>query len=100
MKIQVFGAGCVTCSALYENVCDAVNNLDLHLEVEYYTDLADLISLGTMGSPVLVIDGHIKSVGRVPSRKEIEALLQGAQRADTSRKETDPSGGCSCGGSC
>ena len=76
MKIQVLGSGCPTCKTLYNNVQGVVKTLGLDTEVEYSTDISEIVKLGAMSSPVLAIDGKIKAMGRVPSNKEIEEIIK------------------------
>jgi len=78
MKIQVLGSGCPTCKKLYKNVQEVVNDMGLKTDVEYSTDIAEIVKLGAMSSPVFTIDGQIKTVGRVPSNKEIEEIIKGS----------------------
>lgn len=76
MKIQVLGSGCTTCKTLYKNVQGVVKTLGLDTEVEYSTDISEIVKLGAISSPVLAIDGQIKAAGRVPSNKEIEEIIK------------------------
>ena len=39
------------------------------------TDLKAIIDMGVMLTPALVIDGQLKSVGKVPSVEEIRKML-------------------------
>ena len=98
MKIQVLGSGCSTCKTLYSNVQAVVKNLGINNEVEYSTDIAEIVKLGAMSSPVFAIDGKIMAAGRVPSNKEIEEMICKDQKNE--KPNDDSSGGCSCGGKC
>jgi len=76
MKIQVLGSGCATCKSLYKGVEETVKKLNLNIEVEYSTDIAEIVKLGAMSSPVLAIDGKIITSGKVPSNDDIEKMIK------------------------
>lgn len=74
--IKVLGSGCKNCHALYENTRQAVKNLGIHTEVEYITDMQQIMLYGVMRMPALVIDDQVVSMGRVLQTDEVEKLLQ------------------------
>ncbi len=74
--IQVFGSGCPSCKKLFEQTVQAVEESQLHTEVEYVTDLEKLAELGVMSLPALVIDGKVVVFGKVPSVDELKQLLK------------------------
>lgn len=74
--IKVLGSGCKNCHALYENTRQAVKNLGVHTEVEYITDMQQIMLYGVMRMPALVIDDQVVSMGRVLQTDEVEKLLQ------------------------
>ena len=76
MQIQVLGSGCPTCKKLFELTKQAVEELDLKIEVEYITDTQKIIELGVMSSPVLAIDGKAVIVGSVPNISKIKEIIQ------------------------
>jgi len=96
MKIQVLGSGCPTCKTLHKNVQDVVAKLGMNTEVEYSTDIAEIVKLGAMSSPVFAIDGKVMAAGKVPSNEELEKMI----REKCSSENKNASGGCSCGGNC
>jgi len=75
MKVQVLGSGCPKCKALTERVEEAVAALGLDCEVEKVTDINEIVSFGVMVTPGLVIDGEVKSVGKLLSVDEIKGML-------------------------
>lgn len=76
MKIQILGTGCPKCSQLYKNVNEAVASLGIEANVEKVTDLNAIMAFGVMVTPALVIDGQIKTSGKVPSVEDIKQMLQ------------------------
>jgi small redox-active disulfide protein 2 len=75
MKIQVLGTGCARCKQLTANVQAAVAETGLSASVEKVEDLREIMKFGVMTTPALVIDGVVRSKGKVPSAREIAALL-------------------------
>lgn len=75
-KIQILGPGCTNCDRLAENARAAVQELGADFEVVKVTDLREIASFGIMVTPGLVIDGDVKSSGKVLSVEEIKSLLE------------------------
>jgi small redox-active disulfide protein 2 len=75
MKIKVLGPGCKNCSALEMATNEALGQLGMDASVEKVTDYARIAGYGVMSTPALVVDGEVRSVGRVPSVDEISELL-------------------------
>ena len=75
MEIKVIGEGCEKCDKLYENTCLAVKELGLEESIDKVEDLMDIVRLGVMTTPSVMVDGKIIISGRVPKVKEIIKLL-------------------------
>ncbi len=75
MKIQVAGTGCAKCKQLTENARKAVAELGIDAAVEKVEDLQEIMKLGVMTTPALVVDGVVKSAGKVLSPEAVRALL-------------------------
>lgn len=75
MKIQVLGSCCPKCKTLAERVEDAVAELGLDCEIEKVTEINKIVEFGVMMTPGLVIDGEVKSAGKLLSIQEIKDLL-------------------------
>lgn len=74
-KIQVLGTNCPKCKTLMANTEAAVAALGIEATVEKVEKIADIIKFGVMTTPALVIDGQVKSVGKVLSVEDIQAFL-------------------------
>lgn len=74
-KIQILGTGCPKCQKLVKNAETAAREIGMDIEIEKITDITEIMKFGVMMTPGLVIDGDVKSVGRVLSSAEIEKLL-------------------------
>ena len=75
MEIKVIGEGCEKCDKLYENTCLVVKELGLEASIDKVEELMDIVRLGVMTTPSVMVDGKIIISGRVPKVKEIIKLL-------------------------
>ena len=76
MNIKVIGAGCDTCNKLYENVLEAVQETGCDGTVEKVEDLIEIVKLGVMAAPSLMIDGKLVISGRTAKKDEIMRLIK------------------------
>ena len=76
MKIQILGPGCAKCTKLMDTASTAAKELGIDYEIEKISDLNQIMSFGVMMTPGLVVNGEVKSVGKVPSLEEIKKMLQ------------------------
>jgi small redox-active disulfide protein 2 len=76
MKVHVLGPGCAKCNQLAEMVTVAAAELGISCEMEKVSDFNQIMSFGVMMTPGLVVNGVVKSVGRVPSPAEIKEMLK------------------------
>ena len=70
MDIKVLGPGCPKCKEVEKLAMEAVRESGVAANVEKVSDLKDIMSYGVFSTPAVVIDGEVKSVGKVPSKKE------------------------------
>lgn len=73
--VQVLGPGCPKCEKFKKNVEEAVQQSGVPATVEKITDINVIVGFGVMTTPALVVDGEVKSVGKVLSPEEIQKLL-------------------------
>jgi small redox-active disulfide protein 2 len=78
-KIQILGTGCSRCRDLTANAQKAVQELGIAVEIEKVTEVQDIIKFQILMTPGLVIDGHVKAAGRIPSVEEIKRMLVSAE---------------------
>lgn len=76
MNIKIIGSGCPDCSRLYDNTLAAMAELGIDAEVEKIGDLIEIVKLGVLSAPSLMIDGKLVVSGKVASQKEIVKLLK------------------------
>ena len=76
MKIKVLGTGCRKCSKLYSEAEKAIAASGVKAELEKVERIEEIIQYGVMATPGLVIDGEVKSSGRIPQISEIIGWLK------------------------
>lgn len=74
-EIKILGPGCMKCVQLYNNTKSAVDELQLECNIEKVTDIQKIMDYGVMMTPALVVDGEVKTSGKVPSVEEIKKML-------------------------
>jgi len=75
MDIKILGTGCKKCKKLEENVREAVNSEGMDASVEKVEDMQEIMEYGVMSTPALVIDGKVKSTGKILTAEEIIKLF-------------------------
>lgn len=75
MKIEILGPGCARCRATEENVRQALAELKVEAEVVHITDVLEIGRRRVMLTPGVIIDGQLRSSGRIPEVKEIKDWL-------------------------
>jgi small redox-active disulfide protein 2 len=76
MEIKVFGSGCATCRKLHETAKQAAAEVNAGIDVLYITDMREIMKTGIMRMPGLMVNGKMKSMGRVPGVKEIKSMIE------------------------
>lgn len=74
-KIQILGTGCPKCKKLAENADAAAKELGIEYELEKVTQINDIMQMGVMVTPAMVVDGQVKVAGKVPSADNIKEML-------------------------
>ena len=76
MKIQVLGTGCAKCRQLTANAERAVSELGIAASIEKVEDLREIMRFKVMSTPALVVDGVVKSSGKLLTPDSIKELLR------------------------
>jgi len=76
MEIKVLGPGCKNCKNLESAVVKVVGELGVDASVEKVENMRQIAELGVMMTPGLIINGKIKSTGRLPKNEEIAKWIQ------------------------
>jgi small redox-active disulfide protein 2 len=75
-KIQILGTGCPKCKALAQNAETAAKELGQEYTLDKVTDIKEIMKFGVMMTPALVIDGQVKTVGKLLNVQEIKEMLK------------------------
>lgn len=75
MHIKILGPGCARCSQTEQLVRDVAQAKGGTITVEKISDLKEMMILGVMATPAVVIDGVVKCTGRIPSKEEVAGWI-------------------------
>ncbi len=75
-KIQILGTGCPKCKLLFANTESAVKTAGIEAQIEKVEKIVDIMKFGVMTTPALVVDGVVKSAGKVLNPDEIRKHLE------------------------
>jgi len=76
MEIKVLGPGCPKCQQTEKLVKEAVAESGVAADVEKVTDVMKIAGYGVFGTPAVVVDGEVKSVGKIPSKADVLAWIK------------------------
>jgi len=77
MEIKVLGTGCKKCNTLEELTKKAVAESGIDATVTKVEDMLEMMKLGVLTTPALVVNGKVVVKGKVPSLNElIELIIQ------------------------
>lgn len=76
MDIKVLGPGCAKCKKTEEIVKAAVAESGVAATVEKVTDFMKIAGYGVMGTPAVVVNGEVKSAGKIPKKEEILSWIK------------------------
>lgn len=76
MEIKVLGPGCPKCNQTEKIVKEAVAEAGVTADIEKVTDVMKIAGYGVLGTPAVVIDGEVKSVGKIPKKEDVKSWLK------------------------
>jgi small redox-active disulfide protein 2 len=76
MEIKVLGPGCARCQQTAQNVKQAVAEAGIDAQIEKVTNVMEIAKYGVFGTPAVVVDGEVKSVGKIPEKEEIKTWIK------------------------
>jgi len=75
MEIKVLGPGCPKCNQTADLVKEAVAEAGVDATIDKVTDVMEIAGYGVFGTPAVVVDGQVKSVGKIPKKEDIKSWL-------------------------
>lgn len=76
MEIKVLGPGCMKCRKTEDIVKEAVAEAGVEARVEKVTDIMEIADYGVMGTPAVIVDGEVVSVGKIPTKEEMKKWMK------------------------
>ena len=76
MEIKILGPGCAKCHQVEKIVKEAVAETGATADIEHVTAFKRIAEYGVFSTPSVVVDGEVKSVGKIPKKDEIKAWLK------------------------
>ena len=67
--VKVLGTGCANCRATVQRVEEVAKELSVPITVEKVEAIQDIMALGILATPGVVVDGQVVHSGGVPSRE-------------------------------
>lgn len=81
VEIKVLGPGCVNCKRLEQITHKVVDSLAIDAAIEKVTNYQQIVDLGVMNTPGLIVNDKVVSSGRIPSETEVTDWLIQAMEA-------------------
>ena len=75
VEIKVLGSGCANCKRLYAEAEKAIDLAGVSATLAKVEDIAEIMAFRLLATPGLVIDGEIRSAGRILNAAEIARWL-------------------------
>ena len=76
MEIKVLGPGCPKCQQTEKIVKEAVSESGVDAQIDKVTDTMQIAGYGVFGTPAVVVDGEVKSVGKIPKKEDVKSWLK------------------------
>lgn len=76
MDVKVIGAGCPDCDKLKASTEAALKELGIKAEIQRISSLKEIVLLGVMDAPSLLVDGKLLISGQAASKEEVLAQLK------------------------
>ena len=80
LEVKILGPGCINCEKLEQMVYKVMSAANILGNVEHVRDMNEIASFGLVAVPALVINGKVRSSGRLPPEKQILQWLKEAAR--------------------
>jgi small redox-active disulfide protein 2 len=88
MNIKILGTGCARCHQLEKTTREVVKELGIDATVEAVNDMRQIMSYNILTTPGLVINEHVVSSGKVPSKAEVNQLVINSLAKEEQAKAT------------
>ncbi len=76
MEIKVLGPGCAKCKTTEKVVNEAVQESGKNITVTKVDDIMKIMEYKVLRTPAIVVGDKVVISGKVPSKKEIEEIIE------------------------
>lgn len=80
MDIKILGSGCAKCNQVEKLAREAAEEAGTEANIEHVTDFRKIAAYGVFSTPAVVVDGKVRSVGKIPRKEEIIAWIAAAEQ--------------------
>ena len=78
LSVRVLGPGCPRCQELFNRVAKVLAELNLPADLEAVKDTKEIAASGVLVTPGLMINGQVRSTGKVPGEAQLGQWLGSA----------------------
>ena len=79
MEIKVLGTGCPKCKRLEALAREVAGEMGVEATITKVKEVDEILTYDILSTPGLVIEGDVKSAGRIPRKEEIADWIREAQ---------------------
>ena len=76
LEVAILGPGCYSCNKLEQDVMAVLSETGIQAGLNHVSDPNLIAQYGILPTPALIINGKVKSSGRVPSKPMIKKWLE------------------------
>jgi small redox-active disulfide protein 2 len=76
LEVAILGPGCYSCNKLEQDVMAVLSETGIQASLNHITDPGIMAQYGILPTPALIINGKVKSAGKVPSKSIIKKWLE------------------------
>ena len=76
LEVTILGPGCYSCNNLEQDVMAVLSEAGIQAALNHVSDPSLMAHYGILPTPALIINGKVKSSGRVPSKSIIKKWLE------------------------
>jgi len=80
LEVTILGPGCYSCNKLEQDVMAVLSETGFQASLIHITDPKLIAQYGVLPTPALIINGKVKSSGRVPSKSMVKKWLEEESR--------------------
>lgn len=78
LDVKILGMGCAKCDQLEKMVSGLMKANNLEGDLKHVRDPGEIAGYGMLPTPALMINGEVKSAGKVPLENQVLLWLQQA----------------------